>query len=378
MIYLDYAATTPIDQRVIAEMTRVMASIYGNPSSLHHAGMEAQRYVQTCRKEIAKLLGVKSTEIFFTSGGTEANNWALKGVMEASPVGARLITTLIEHSSVGQTARYLTTKGYSLDYVHVDSQGLVDLSHLTSLLQTPTRLVSIIGGNNEIGTIQPLQAIATLCHQHGALFHIDAVQLIGQVPFSIREIGADLVSFTAHKLYGPKGVGVLYIKEGTPIQSLLHGGHQEGGLRAGTESPFLIGGLTTALRIALQEQLPLGPTLREFTTELQQSVLSSLPTARWNGPTIGEQRLPGNLSFSFTGLDGQELVFQLQAQGFAVSTGSACHADEIVPSHVIQAIQVPTNSQLGTLRITLGRHTTCDEITLFAQHLIDIVKTYTS
>lgn len=378
MIYLDYAATTPMDPRVIEEMTRVMTSIYGNPSSLHQAGMEAQRYVQTCRKEIARLLGVKSNEIFFTSGGSEANNWALKGVMDLVPHGSRLITTAIEHSSVGQSARYLASKGYAIDYVSVHSNGLVDLTHLAQLLQTPTRLVSIIGGNNEIGTIQPLKEIAQLCHSNGSLFHIDAVQLVGQVPFSIREIDADLVSFTAHKLYGPKGIGVLYIKEGTPIQSLLHGGHQEGGKRAGTESPFLIGGLTTALRIALNEQLPLETSLRDMASYLKSSIEAALPTSHWNGPNIGPERLPGNINFSFDHLDGHELVFQLQQHGFAVSTGSACHADEIIPSHVIQAIGVPEKRQLGTLRISLGRHTTRDEVESFTQQLIGIVQSYNS
>ena len=374
MIYLDYAATTPVDTRVIEEMTRVMQTLYGNPSSLHQAGLAAQRYIQTCRKEIATLLGVKPQEIYFTSGGTEANNWALKGVMSNASSDEALWITPIEHSSVKVTAEYLSSQGHPLHFIPIHNNGQVDVEAWQSLLANHrTRLVSVIGGNNEIGTIQPLNEIVQLAHRHGALVHIDGVQLIGQVPFSIPQTGADLVSFTAHKFYGPKGIGVLYIKEGTPIDSLLHGGHQENGKRAGTESPFLIGGLLVALRQALATQTCHAVHLRDLASYVYQRIRDKYPTAIWNGPPIGPQRLPGNLNFSFPHHDGHELVFHLQQHDIGVSTGSACHADQIVPSHVIQAIGVPLDAQLGTLRITLGRHTTIQEIQTFLHQFDEIM-----
>ena len=370
MIYLDYAATTPMDVRVIDEMTRVMSTIFGNPSSLHQPGLEAQRYIRTCRKEIATLLGVKPTEIYFTSGGTEANNWAIKGVMWNAPHHESLWITPIEHSSVKVTADYLSSNGHHVKLIPITAEGFVNLEQWQpQLSDTHPRLVSVIGGNNEIGTIQPIKSIVSIAHQHGALVHIDAVQLIGQVPFSIPDSGADLVSFTAHKFYGPKGIGVLYIKEGTSIDPLLHGGHQENGRRAGTESPFLIGGLLVALRLALTTQQCYTEHLRDLAHHIYHYMVNHYPDVRWNGPEIGPSRLPGNLNFSFPHRDGHELVFQFQQREVGLSTGSACHADQIVPSHVIQAIGVPENLQLGTIRITLGRHTTIQEIQVFLTQL---------
>lgn len=362
MIYLDHAATTPIDPQVIEEMTRVMHELFANPSSLHGPGMAAQRYIQSCRKEIASLLHVHPSEIYFTSGGTEANNWALKGALLNKNKSAGLAISAIEHSSIQETAHYLKSLGHPLTIIPVESNGLINLAVLDQLLNSSIKIVSIIGANNEIGVIQPIQEIARIVHAHGAILHVDAVQLIGQVPFSIENCGADLVTFTAHKFYGPKGIGALYIRKGLELQNLIHGGNQENGHRAGTESAFLIGGMTVALRLAIQRVYDYEMRCRTLTLHAWQQLKNAFPTIILNGPPIGPTRLPANLNISFPNKDGHELVFLLQNEGIAISTGSACHADSIVASHVITALHQDPNYALGTLRITVGHQTTISDL----------------
>lgn len=369
MIYLDHAATTPIDSEVIKEITRLMQEHFANPSSLHKDGMAAQRYIQACRKEIATLLGVDTNEIFFTSGGTEANNWAIKGVLLDAPLSDGLAISAIEHSSVVETANYLHQLGHPLIILPVDKEGFVTVSALDKTLDKSIKLVSIIGGNNEIGTVQHLAELADIVHSRGALFHVDAVQLIGQVPFSIRDSKADLVSFTAHKLYGPKGIGALYIRKGVQINNLMHGGGQELGHRAGTETTFLIGGFAMALRLAIQRLDSYSTHCRKLSSYTYEKLLTAFPNLKLNGPQIGPNRLPANINISLPKFDGHELVFLLQNEGFALSTGSACHADQIIASHVIQAITVPTDYQLGTLRVTVGHSTSKSDIDAFVATL---------
>lgn len=355
-IFLDHAATTPVRDEVVQAMLPYLQEEYGNPSSLYEIGIRNRRMINLARQEIQTLLGLPSASLYFTSGGTEANNWALKGLAFKHPHKKEIITTRIEHHSILNTCLFLERLGFTIRYVEVDQEGFVHPEALEGLITDQTLMVSLHYANNEIGTIQDIPGIARVCQERKVYFHVDATQAVGHVSLHVQ--GIDLLSFSAHKFYGPKGIGALYVREGIPIEPLIHGGGQEKGLRAGTENVAAIAGLVTALRLAIRE-LDEEARLATLSQRLYEGLKQALGDGvRLNGPSFGPKRLANNVNVSFKGIDGNELAYYLGKEGIYVSTGSACDSDRIEPSHVLQAIRVPDKYIHGTLRMTLGRETT--------------------
>ncbi len=363
-IYLDHSATTRVAPEVVAAMEPYMGDRFGNPSSLHALGREARAAVEHSRETIAMHLGANTKEIVFTAGATEANNLALIGAAFASEERRHIITTAIEHHAVLHTAQWLQSQGFPVTVLDVDAAGRVDVDAVRQALREDTLLVSIMAGNNEIGTLQPIQEIGTMCRERGVLFHTDAVQAFGKVPLPMDSV--DLLSVSAHKLHGPKGVGFLYVRRGVKLVPLLHGGGHEGGRRSGTENVPSIVGLGAATEIAFSEMEKLATRLRGFRARLIEGV-AGIPGTRLNGhPT---ESLPHIANFSFEAIEGEGLVLKLDELGVAVSTGSACSSPDLEPSHVLRAIGVPMSTIHGSLRVSTGRGTTPEEIEAFLEHL---------
>jgi len=371
-IYLDHASTTHLRKEVMEEMLPFLSNHYQNPSSLYDEGIQNKKIINSCRKRVASLLDVDSNEIYFCSGGSEANNWALKGIAFASNEKLDIITTKIEHHSSLHSCQFLKRMGYPIHYLGVDEEGFIDLTQLESLINQNTLLVSIILANNEIGTIQNIEKISRICEKNGVLLHLDAVQAIGHIPIDLKTHKVDLLSLSAHKFYGPKGVGCLYIKKGTNIENLIHGGKQEYGKRSGTESIAHIVGLTKALEL---NYLKLnGEALRQ--RELSQILIKSLTNKvnfKLNGPEIGKNRLPGIINLSFKGADASIICYLLNQQGISISTGSACNSGSIEPSHVLKAINVSDEYINGSIRISLGEETKAEDILILSHAIIDII-----
>lgn len=355
MIYLDYAATTPIFPEVVEAMLPYLKSQFANPSALYKIGVENRKAINLARKKVADLLGCKPQELYFTSGGTESNNWAIKGLASRHQAKT-IITTPIEHHSIIHPCEYLKNFGYRIHYLHVDEQGFIDLAELERVLDQDTLLVTLGYVNNEVGTIQDVQAIAEICKRHQCLLHLDATQAVGHIPFNLRDLNVDLMTFSAHKFHGPKGVGCLYIREEVAIDPLMHGGRQEYNHRAGTENVANIIGLAKALELSL-DRLPQYQTLSELATLCLQQLLQ-LPDVRFNGPKLGPKRLATILNFSFKGIDGADLLYQLNQAGIYAANGSACNAERIEPSHVLSAIGVPESYLHGSVRLSFGLGTT--------------------
>lgn len=369
-IYLDHAATTKMRDEVLEAMLPYLQHHFGNPSSLYEIGIRNRRMINEARREIKQRLNLPAGNIFFTSSGTESNNWSLKGLAFRNPDKKEIITTRIEHHSILNTCHFLERFGYIVHYLSVDEQGFISLTELEELINDDTLVVSIHYANNEIGTIQEVSAIAKICEEKGVYFHCDATQAVGHIP--IETTGIDLLTFSAHKFYGPKGIGALYVKDGVFLDPLIHGGDQEKGQRAGTENVAAIVGLVTALKLAIEEQEEY-LKLRHLTTLLFEGLQEHLGDGvRLNGPAIGPKRLANNLNVSFKGIDGNKLSFYLGKQGIYVSTGSACDFDRIEPSHVIQSIGVPEDYRNGTIRMTLGRNTTREMI----ERTVDFITQY--
>ncbi|MGH2344937.1 MAG: cysteine desulfurase family protein, partial [Chloroflexota bacterium] len=360
-IYLDHAATTAVDPRVVEAMLPYFSERYGNPSSLYGEARLARQALDQARARTAALLGARPSEIIFTSGGSESDNAALKGaVWAANARGAHLITTAIEHHAVLHACAWLERFGVETTYLEVDDQGLVDPARVAAAIRPTTALISIMHANNEIGVIQPLREIAAVAHAHGIPLHTDAVQSVGHIPTTVDALEVDLLSLSAHKFYGPKGVGALYVRRGTPWLPLQQGGGQERGRRAGTENVAGIVGLTAALQLATETIDDAGARLRGLRDRLIAGVLEAVPGSRLNGhPT---RRLPGNANFSFANVDGEALLLSLDRHGVAASSGSACTAGSIDPSHVLLDLGLEPALAAGALRLTLGRHTTAEEI----------------
>ena len=371
-IYLDHAATTPLRPEVRAAMEPYLsADGFGNPSSLHADGQRAKRALDAARDTLACALGAQFSEITFTSGGTEADNAALVGVMLARGRGSHLITTQIEHEAVIETARFLEKLGFSVTYLPVDEQGRIAPQSVADALTDRTALVSVMHANNEVGTVQPLREIADLVHAHGAYLHTDAVQTFSQLPVNVHDLGVDLLSVSAHKIYGPKGVGALYVRSGIPIEPLLHGGGQERERRAGTENVPAIAGFGEAVRLLLPEREAVAARL----TRLRDTVLAALrqriPSMVLNGhPT---ERLPNNINLSFPGLDAETLLLTLDRAGISASSGSACTSGSIEPSHILTAMGLPDDRVNSAIRLTLGRDTTRAEVDRAVDILVAIV-----
>ncbi|MEO1393514.1 MAG: cysteine desulfurase family protein [Cyanobacteria bacterium J06634_5] len=362
-IYLDCNATTPVDSTVLKAMLPFFTEYFGNPSSLSHAyGWEAAAGVKTARETLAAAINAEPGEIVFTSGATEANNLAIKGVAESyMSEGKHIITVTTEHSAVLEPCRYLERLGFRVTYLPVDSDGLISLSALEQAFESDTILVSIMAANNETGVLQPIDAIGQLCHDQGVIFHTDAAQALGKIPIDVRSMQIDVLSMTAHKLYGPKGIGALYVRRKNPRVQLspqLHGGGQERGLRSGTLYPPQIVGFGAAVRLALETLEDEHKRLSGLRDRLWQH-LSKLSNIHLNGhPT---HRLPNNLNISIAGVNINTLLLQLQSE-VALSTGSACSSGKTSPSHVIKALGRSDELAKSTLRFGLGRYTTVEDI----------------
>ena len=372
-IYLDYAATAPALPEVLDAMLPFFVSRFGNPSGIHADGREARKAVEQARRQTAEALGAESREICFTSGGSESNNLALQGAAFAlRGKGNHLITTRIEHPSVLNTCRWLEKQGFRITYLPVDSDGTVSPESVRDAIGPETILVSVMTANNEIGTVQPVARIGEICREKGVLFHTDAVQAVGMLKTDVREMQADLLSLSAHKFHGPKGVGALYIRKGTRLESVIHGGSQERGLRAGTENVPGIAGMGKALEIAMAELEEKPARIRELRDLLAGKILERVPGAKLNGHQT--LRLPNNCHFSFSGIESEALLLRLDLAGISVSGGSACTSGSMEPSHVLQAIGLREEMLKGGIRLTLGRDTTREEIEKTAQILPEIVE----
>lgn len=358
MIYLDYAATTPLDPRVEAEMLPFGREIFGNPSSLHTYGRQARAAVDAARDRVADLLGARASEIIFTSGGTEADNLAVKGVARALHArGDHIITTAFEHHAVLESCRALEHEGFQVTYLMPDHDGLIAPEQVAEAITPRTVLVSVMYANNEVGTVQPIAAIGHLCRERHVPFHTDAVQAAGELELNVRKLSVDLLSLSAHKVYGPKGAGVLYLRAGTRLQPMMDGGGHEQERRAGTENVAGIVGCAAALALAHDS------AETERISTLRDRLLTGLlaiPDSRLHGSP--EHRLANNVNVGFAGVPGDTLLLALDLEGIAVSTGAACSAGAIEPSHVIQAMGYPRVRAQEAIRLTLGRSTTADEI----------------
>jgi cysteine desulfurase len=372
-IYLDYCATTPVHPDVRAAMLKTLEDEFGNPSSMHWAGRSAARLLDKARLQVAQGIGCQPQEIAFTSGATEADNLALLGIMRQRPPGkAHLITSVIEHHAILHTARQLEREGYPVTYVPVDSQGLVDPDIIRKELRPETALISIMLVNNEVGAVQPLEEIGALAREHGILMHTDAVQGLGLLDIDVDALHIDLLSLSAHKIYGPKGVGALYVRQNTRLAPLQYGGGQEGGARPGTENMPGIAGLGAAVELTHQHKTAERQRLTELRQYLNQRLRQCIPNFTVNGPVSAAA--PHVISASFPGADGEMLLLRLNAEGFALSMGSACTSKSIEPSHVLTAMGLTREQIESTLRISLGYPTTPEEIHLFLKVLPGIYR----
>lgn len=369
-VYFDHAATTPVDPRVFEAMTPFFCERFGNPSEPHRLGREARSAVDEARARVAALLGAGENEIVFTAGGTEADNLALFGSLARLQPG-HLVVSAVEHPAVMEAARALNGRGWDVDYVPVDGHGVVDPEAYRAAFRDDTRLVSVMVANNVVGTVQPVAELARIAHQKGALFHTDAVQAVGSLPVDVDELGVDMLSLSGHKLHGPKGVGALYVRRGTRLQPLLHGGGQERRLRSGTENVPGIVGLGVAMTLACEAMPEVRPRLERLRDRLVAGVLARVPEVTLLGhPT---DRLPGNAAFAVRYVEGESLLLRLDARGFTVSSGSACAAGSDEPSPVVQALGVRPEDAHGSLRVSLGRENTEEEVDAFLDALPPIV-----
>lgn len=369
-IYLDHNATTPLHPEVKKAMTEAM-EVFGNPSSFHEAGRQARELVEHSRQVVADFIGAKPEEIVFTGSGSEANNEVFSALSGLPSSRREIITTSIEHPCVLRAAAHIAESGVPVHYLDVDETGKVYLEQIESLLSDATALVSVMTANNEIGTIQEVGRIARMCHARGALFHTDAVQAVGKIPVNVNEIEADYLSFSAHKLYGPKGVGALYVRQGAPFEPLIRGGHQERGRRAGTENTIGIVGFAKAVEMRKVEMAEEAAHLSMLKRALRAAIERVIPEATFNGhPT---DSLPGTLNVSFARTRGEAVQLALDLEGIAVSTGSACSSGSLDPSHVLMAIGLPAAQALGAIRISMGRTTSPGDIERTAQALARIV-----
>lgn len=372
LIYLDHAATTAVHPDVLKEMLPYFTDRFGNPSSVYGFAANNKNKLTEARETIAGALGAKPEEIYFTAGGSESDNWALKCTAEAYGVhGGHIITTKIEHHAILHTCKYLQNRGYDVTYLDVDENGLVDLNTLEAAIRPDTFLISIMFANNEIGTIEPIKEIGEIAHRHGILFHTDAVQAFGQIPIHVDEMNIDMLSASGHKFNGPKGIGFLYIKKGLKLKSFIHGGQQERGRRAGTENVPGIVGIAKACEIAMtemEERMKKETELRDY---LIERILKEIPYTRLNGHS--KKRLPNNVNISFQFVEGESILIMLDMAGICASSGSACTSGSVDPSHVLLAIGLPHEIAHGSLRLTLGYENTKEEMDTVVDNLKRII-----
>ena len=359
-VYMDNAATTPVSPAVLEKMLPYFSECYGNANSIHSTGLDARKALNAARKKVAVALNCNPEEVYFTSGGSESDNWALKGVAFANrKKGNHIITSAIEHHAILHTCEWLEKQGFEITYVPVDADGLVNPADVEAAITDKTILISIMAANNEIGTIEPIEEIAKIAHAHHVLFHTDAVQAIGAIPVDVRAIGCDLLSLSGHKFHGPKGVGALYIKQGTRIDNLIHGGAQERGRRASTENVAGIVGMAEAIELATANIPEKAARISALRDQLIDG-LTALPYVRLNGHRT--KRLPGNVNVSVRFIEGESLLLRLDLAGVAASSGSACTSGSLDPSHVLLAIGLPHEIAHGSLRLSLSDTTTQEEV----------------
>ena len=372
LIYLDNAATTRVYPEVLEAMTPYFTEFYGNPSAFYSFSNTAGKAVAEARENIAKLIGAKTEEIYFTGGGSESDNWALKATAEAyAKKGKHIITTTIEHHAILHTCQWLEKNGFEVTYVNVDADGVVKLDELEAAIRPDTILISVMAANNEIGTIQPLMEIGAIARKHGVLFHTDAVQAFAHIPINVDEMNIDMLSASGHKINGPKGIGVMYIRKGVKILSYVHGGAQERRRRAGTHNVPGIVGMGKAVEIAaatMEEKTKYISELRDY---LIEQVLEKVPYARLNGHKT--DRLPNNANFCFRFIEGEGMLILLDQAGICGSSGSACTSGSLDPSHVLLAIGLPHEIAHGSLRLTLSEDTTKEEIDYTVDKLAEII-----
>lgn len=372
LVYLDNAATTKVDHEVFEAMRPYFEEVYGNASSMYSFAGKARKAVDDAREVIADYLGAKAREIYFTAGGSESDNWALKAVAFAKKEkGKHIITSKIEHHAILHTCEYLEKNGFEVTYLDVDEHGLVSIEKLKQAIREDTILISIMFANNEIGTIEPIKEIGAVAHEHGIVFHTDAVQAYGHVPIHVDEMNIDLLSASGHKINGPKGIGILYIRDSVKIGAFVHGGAQERGRRAGTHNTPGIVGFAKATELAVQNMEKRASHERELRDYLIDRVLKEIPYSRLNGhPT---KRLSNNANFCFRFIEGESLLIMLDQKGICGSSGSACTSGSLDPSHVLLAIGLPHEIAHGSLRLTLSEETTKEEIDYTVDQLKQIV-----
>lgn len=372
MIYFDHAATTPVDPRVFEKMKPYFTENFGNPNSQHSYGRRTVTAVDDARDTVARLIGAKPNEIYFTSGGTESDNWALRGAAHAyANKGKHLIVSAVEHPAVLSAAKELQKEGFEVTFAAVDEYGTVDLAKLKEAVRPDTTLIGVMTANNEIGTLQPVREISALARERGILFFTDAVQAAGAMPLNVREPGADMLSFSGHKFYGPKGVGVLYVRSGLRIGKLIAGGHQERSMRGGTTNVPGVVGLAEAFRLANEEMEQNNAHVAALRDRFIARVLREIPYVKLNGHP--KNRLPNNANFSFRYIEGESLLFSLDLAGIAVSSGSACSSGSLEPSHVLLATGLPEGLAHGSIRFSFGKENTAEEVDFAVDKLKEIV-----
>lgn len=375
ILYFDNSATTRVKDEVLQEMIPYFSQEYGNASSAYSIGRNNKKHIEEARKKVADLIGATPKEIYFTSSGSESDNMALKGFSYANKQnGNHIITTKIEHPAILESCKTLEKQGFRVTYLNVDKDGLVNLQELRKSINRQTILISIMFANNEIGTIQPIREIAKIAKANNIVFHTDSVQAVGNIEIDVRQIGIDMLSLSGHKFYGPKGIGALYVRDGIKFDKYIDGGHQEKNKRAGTENVAGIVGLGKAAEIAkenLEEHIKYIQNLREYYI---QQIEQSIPEAKLNGSR--EKRLPGNANFSFKGVDGSALLYELDLNGICVSTGSACSLGETAPSHVLSSIGLAEEWSNGTIRTTFGEDNTKEDVDFLVKELKESINKF--
>lgn len=372
MVYLDNNATTPLDPSVQEKMSLFLREHYGNPSSLYPIGRAVKEIITEAREVIAKALGAIRTEIFFTGSGSEADNFAIRGILEAFPEKDEFITSTIEHPAVIETARYLEKKGIKVSYVPVDQYGTIDLDFLKNAITPKTSLISIMHANNEIGTIQSIEAVTKIAREKGVLVHTDAVQSFGKIDVDVKKLGVDLLSISAHKIYGPKGIGALYVRKGTNIKPLIYGGHQEREMRAGTENTIGIVGFGEAVRVLVESGSKDKKRIEKLAEQLKKGIEETIPKVKLNGHE--KNRIKGTLSFCFMGLEAEAILLALATKEICVSTGSACAEGTEDVSYVLSAIGLRPEVARTAVRFSLGRFDTEEDVQVVLKELPEIVK----
>lgn len=372
-IYFDNAATTKPRKEVIDKMLPYITEKYGNPSSIYKIARENKEAVDEARQAVAEAINAKPNEIYFTAGGSESDNWALKGIADSySDKGRHIITTAIEHHAILHTCEYLESKGFEVTYLPVDEYGIISVEELKSAIREDTILISVMFANNEIGSVQPVAEIGKIAREKGIVFHTDAVQAVGHLPIDVEAMNIDLLSLSGHKLYGPKGIGALYVRKGIKLKPFIHGGAQERGRRAGTENVPGIVGLGEAVRLASAEMEEERTRLVSLRDRLIEGILTSIPHSRLNGHP--EKRLPGNVNISFEFIEGESMLLLLDMKGICASSGSACTSGSLDPSHVLLAIGLPHEKAHGSLRLTLGHFNTDEDVDVVLRELPPIVQ----